>query len=98
MTETQFLKSLNKSAAPAGLSTYLKAMWLVHNNAWNAAHDIVQDIDSPTAARIHAYLHRVEGDEWNAGYWYRRAGISAASGDLNEEWHAIVRDIINREE
>ena len=36
---------------------------------WDAAHDIAQDIDSPEAARIHAYLHRVEGDDGNAAYW-----------------------------
>jgi len=40
---------------------------LIHARAgeWAAAHDIVQDIDSAHAAWIHAYLHRVEGDDGN---------------------------------
>jgi hypothetical protein len=40
---------------------------------WQAAHVIVQDYeDDPTAAWIHAVVHRMEGDLANAGYWYRR--------------------------
>ena len=37
------------------------------------------------AAHVHAYLHRVEGDLGNARYWYRRAGVAAASGELAAE-------------
>jgi hypothetical protein len=40
---------------------------------------------------VHAYLHRVEGDLSNAGYWYRRAGRPVANVPLNEEWAALVR-------
>ena len=32
------------------------------------------------AAWVHAYLHRVEGDLPNAGYWYRTAGKPVAEG------------------
>jgi hypothetical protein len=41
---------------------------------WDEAHRIVQDIDNQYAAWIHAVLHRIEGDESNSRYWYRRAG------------------------
>jgi len=42
---------------------------------WQEAHAIVQaDEADPTACWIHAVLHRIEGDDANAGYWYRRAG------------------------
>ena len=42
---------------------------------WAGAHTIVQrDDDDPTATWIHAVLHRIEGDEPNSRYWYRRAG------------------------
>ena len=44
------------------------------------------------AAWVHAYLHRVEGDLPNAGYWYRTAGKPVATGALDEEWAAIVAD------
>ncbi len=45
-------------------------------------------------ARVHAYLHRLEKDEENARYWYRRAGTPAATGGLKAEWAAIVRDLL----
>jgi hypothetical protein len=47
-------------------------------------------------AWVHGYLHRKEGDEGNAGYWYRRAGRMVACGDLRLEWEAIVREMLER--
>lgn len=41
---------------------------------WDAAHRIVQEIDSPVACWIHAILHKIEGDESNSRYWYRKSG------------------------
>jgi hypothetical protein len=41
---------------------------------WAGAHEIVQKYeDDPSAAWIHAVLHKIEGDLGNARYWYRRA-------------------------
>jgi hypothetical protein len=45
---------------------------------------------------VHAYLHRVEGDLGNAGYWYRRAGKRAATGPLDEEWEAIASVLLRQ--
>ncbi|HXK08373.1 MAG TPA: hypothetical protein VMT70_01885 [Vicinamibacteria bacterium] len=47
---------------------------------WGAAHAVVQDIDDPTAAWIHAVVHRMEGDLSNAGYWYGRCGRTLRDG------------------
>ena len=53
----------------------LSAIDLALQQKWDAAHDIVQRYESdPTAAWIHAVLHKIEGDLDNSGYWYRRAG------------------------
>jgi hypothetical protein len=42
---------------------------------WEAAHTLVQTHeDDAIACWIHAVLHRIEGDEGNSRYWYRRAG------------------------
>jgi hypothetical protein len=41
---------------------------------WDRAHQIVQEYDDPLANRIHAVLHKIEGDAWNSRYWYRRSG------------------------
>lgn len=42
---------------------------------WQAAHRIVQQYEAdPSAAWIHAVVHRMEGDLGNARYWYGRCG------------------------
>jgi hypothetical protein len=41
---------------------------------WAAAHDIAQHHEGDaTADWLHAVLHKIEGDDGNARYWYRRA-------------------------
>ncbi len=67
----------------------IQALEEVKNGNWEKAHSIVQDLETREAARIHAYLHRMEGDEFNAGYWYRRAGESVYRGTLEEEWQHL---------
>jgi hypothetical protein len=53
----------------------LEAIDLAVAGQWNAAHERVQQYESDaTAAWIHAVLHKIEGDDGNARYWYRRAG------------------------
>ena len=60
---------------------------------WQEAHNIVQDIDSPEAYWIHAYLHRVEGDDGNAAYWYRRAGRPFPTTDTQQELRDLVSEL-----
>jgi len=62
-----------------------RALSLAKKGDWDGAHDIVGDLSSPAAARIHAYLHRVEGDISNAHYWYARAKVTPESGSLEDE-------------
>jgi hypothetical protein len=53
----------------------LGAVDLALAGKWDAAHAIVQQFETDaTAACIHAVLHRIEGDQDNSRYWYRRAG------------------------
>jgi len=69
----------------------LQAIKLALQQDWNAAHDIVQRYESdPTAAWIHAVLHKIEGDLDNSRYWYRRAGTPAR---LEQEPQAELREI-----
>ena len=42
----------------------------------------------------HAYLHRKEGDQGNAAYWYSRAGKPVCREPLDAEWLGIVRDLL----
>lgn len=58
--------------------------------AWTAAHELAQAHEGEGAYdRLHALLHRIEGDAWNAGYWYRRAGRNPFSGTFAEEAGAL---------
>ncbi|REG91434.1 hypothetical protein [Algoriphagus antarcticus] len=66
--------------------TELLALWYDGNGDWEKAHDQVDGLDGKDAARIHAYLHRKEDDQWNADYWYRRAGEGRPDFTLEEEW------------
>mgnify|MGYP006274747583 CR=1 FL=1 len=91
MNFDHFLKSLGDSAPPHGISEALKALWYDRREQWERAHEIVQDETDTTAAAIHAYLHRKEGDNWNADYWYRKAGRPSFKGSLDAEWSSLAR-------
>ncbi|HVZ55899.1 MAG TPA: hypothetical protein VG870_04510 [Chitinophagaceae bacterium] len=85
-----FIQSLSASQPPAGCHACLQALWQERAGHWDRAHELVQDLDSPEAAWVHAYLHRREGDDWNADYWYRRAGRRRPALSLDQEWEQIV--------
>ena len=52
----------------------LQAVELALAGDWDAAHELVQKYENDgIAAWIHAVLHKIEGDEANSRYWYRRA-------------------------
>jgi hypothetical protein len=87
---TDFKASLANAKPPDGLAPPLAALWLAAKGDWDAAHKIVMNEDSRDAAWVHAYLHRVEGDLSNAGYWYRRADRPVAKDTLDAEWQRIV--------
>jgi hypothetical protein len=79
-------------ASDAGLREQLiEAIDLALAGQWDAAHAIVQRHDhDPTACWIHAVLHRIEGDEANARYWYRRAATPLdPARDAEDELAAI---------
>ncbi len=89
-----FIDSLDSGACPAGLDPCLRALWYDGVGDWSRAHEIAQAQGDRMAARIHAYLHRKEGDDWNSRYWHRQAGsIYPAGISLAEEWDLLVREL-----
>lgn len=80
---------------PEGLPRALRALWHDAKGNWNAAHEAAQVEEFGDCAWVHAYLHRKEGDEWNAGYWYRRAGKPVFRGPLEEEWRSIIESLLS---
>jgi hypothetical protein len=89
-----FTASLPDTTPPSGLSLALQALWWDAKGDWEQAHECAQAREDADGNRVHAYLHRKEGDISNAGYWYRRAGVTPASGTLEAEWEAIVRGFL----
>lgn len=73
----------------------LEALQLEKQGHWDAAHRIVQVLQSTQACHIHAYLHRKEGDLSNANYWYRRAGEKMPESDLDTEWQTLQELIVS---
>ena len=94
MNFVEFKQSLQGSVPPKGLSVYLNALWYDGKKEWKKAHDLVDSLPGKEAASVHAYLHRVEGDEWNANYWYTRAGEKMPSCSLEQEWELLVNRFI----
>lgn len=95
MNFADFKKSLETGVLPAGTTVYLQALWHDKKGEWQKAHELIQDLQDKTAAWIHAYLHRKEGDTWNADYWYNKAGRKRPSLSLNEEWEEITTALVN---
>jgi hypothetical protein len=89
-----FRASLRDAAPEPSLSPPLAALWWAAKGNWDKAHQIVQDESTAEAAWVHAYLHRVEGDLGNAGYWYRQAGQPVAKDALDAEWDRIVSALL----
>ncbi len=90
MTIDAFEASLTAEEPPPGCGAPLSGLWWARREDWDAAHRLVQDEAGADAAWVHAWLHRVEGDAGNAGYWYCRAGRPAVRGSLDAEWRAIA--------
>jgi hypothetical protein len=90
----EFRASLAGTAPVPALAPPLAALWWAAKGDWDAAHRIVQDESTREAAWVHAYLHRVEGDLGNAGYWYRQAAQPVAKDSLDAEWERIAVSLL----
>ena len=93
MTIEEFKRSLNASF-PNDDSVYLKSLWYDGKGDWEKSHYTIQDVEDNNAAWIHAYLHRKEGDIWNADYWYNKAGRKRPDISLDEEWEEIANALL----
>ena len=90
MTLEELRATLTSATPPPSVTGALLALWHDAKGDWDMAHRVAQDIKDANGAWVHAYLHRKEGDESNAAYWYRRAGKPIAKNLLEEEWVDIA--------
>lgn len=91
---TEFQNTLASNFPQTDWPEALKSLWFEAKGDWEASHNIAQDIQSELGNWIHAYLHRKEGDEWNAGYWYRQANRPFSKLTLDEELKEIVEFVL----
>jgi len=91
---SDFRASLSDASPASSLEPPLAALWWAAKGEWDRAHKIVMNEETAEAAWVHAYLHRVEGDLGNAGYWYRQAGQPVAKDTLDAEWERIVSALL----
>ncbi len=89
-----FKASTDDDAPPDGLDLALQALWQDAKGQWDEAHKLAQAQEDATGAWVHAYLHRVEGDLRNAGYWYKRADKPECTAPLSEEWDEIAAALL----
>ena len=86
--------TLNQANPPDPLSVPLAALWWDAKGDWARAHSLVDSLETPQGMAVHAYLHRKEGEGWNAHYWYRRAGQPPFTGSLDDEWTALATHLL----
>ena len=94
LTLDAFHDSLASPQPPPSLGKPLEALWHAGRGDWDRAHRIVMSAKSRDAAWVHAFLHRQEGDPDNARYWYRQAKRPEFVGALEDEWTAIVGELL----
>ena len=85
------LRALDQ-APPLGAA--IEALWWAGRGEWGRAHECAQSDQGKEAAWVHAYLHRVEGDQENARYWYGRAGKPVSGEPLDQEWRMIAGSLL----
>ncbi len=83
---------------PTGLSAALRSLWFAKAGRWHEAHDLCQEIPGNDGSWIHAWLHREEGDQSNAEYWYSRARkpVPPRGKALADEWTEIATALSGR--
>jgi hypothetical protein len=94
MTLDEFRQSLTATEPPARLTHALAGLWWDAKGDWNRAHESAQQDEGPEGSWVHAYLHRKDGDQGNAAYWYSRAGKLVSQAPLDAEWVSITTDLL----
>jgi hypothetical protein len=93
MTGEQMRATLDRTEPPPGLTPPLAALWWDAKGDWARAHSLVDELETQEAMAVHAYLHRKEGEAWNADYWYERAGKQYHRATLDAEWAALAEGL-----
>jgi hypothetical protein len=94
MTLDDFRLSLTATNPPDELAYALAGLWWDAKGDWIRAHETAQQDEGLDGSWVHAYLHRKEGDQGNAAYWYGRANKPVCKESFDAEWISIVRALL----
>jgi len=99
MTSIQSIQEFYKlvehlEVPPSSWKEEKAALWWEAKGNWGKAHELVDSLSTPSAMWIHAHLHRKEGDQWNAAYWYRQARKPVSDKSLEAEFEDIVEALM----
>ncbi|MCZ2481573.1 hypothetical protein G9H64_01285 [Aquirufa nivalisilvae] len=94
---TSFRETLKLSSPPTNFNLILQSLWYDTKGDWDKAHAQVDQLNDRESAWVHAYLHRKEGDLWNADYWYTRAKKSRPHVSLDAEWEELISYFLKNE-
>ena len=92
----EFRASLTGAAPPEGLPLPVQALWWDAKGDWSRGHDLINEMETPDAMAVHAYLHRKEGQGWNAEYWDKRAGRKYHRPEVEDEWEALAEGLVEK--
>ena len=96
MQRAAFDRSVEQQTTPpAELSRPATALWWVCKRNWQEAHDLIDAAPGQDEAWVHAFLHRMEGDQANADYWYRRAGRDRPNITIGKELDQLIDHFLN---
>ena len=95
MDPKEFTSSLAQAESPIGLSVPLAALWWDAKGDWTRSHALVDEVETADGMAVHAYLHRKEGQAFNAEYWYQRAERKFHRPTLEAEWQALAEALLS---
>ena len=81
----------------ASAEELIRAVDLAIAGDWDAAHALAQRHEGDASADwLHAVLHKIEGDEENSRYWYRRTSHTFEEYADPKAELAAIRESLSR--
>ena len=87
MEKDNILEILRKDRNLSKYNPLVNALYLLALGDWEEAHKIAMSKEgTPDYDYLHAHLHRVKGDTFNANFWYKKANQELPKLSIDTEW------------